>query len=348
MSEQEKIGFPRISRRDSENLNSKEDHTRLKYIFTDEEYQKYPILRKISLYYKCIWKDKKKVLDIISHEMDISLKGGQGSLAMLNTFTSPLQDDSKTMQDGEFLSIDLGGTNYRVYYLKFYKRRLVQSLSEIYKIPSNVLRGTSKMLFEILAESVRVFLLDNHLDPKKHYNVGWVFSFPCRQLALNQSYLLKWTKNFKIRRMENVELAEALTEALKLKCLNMTVRAIVNDTVGTLFSVAVDQPDCAIGLIVGTGTNACYIEQSKNMIGGHKLDDELVIINTEWGALGENRSLDRYRNKFDFQLDEASLYPGQQIFEKMCSSRYLGELLRLTLIYLVKQNIILDGKMPDR
>ena len=38
----------------------------------------------------------------------------------------------------------------------------------------------------------------------------------------------------------------------------MTV--LINDTVGTLMSCAYSEPDTAIGLILGTGTNACYIE----------------------------------------------------------------------------------------
>ena len=35
---------------------------------------------------------------------------------------------------------------------------------------------------------------------------------------------------------------------------------LINDTVGTLMSCAYKDDRTAIGLILGTGTNACYIE----------------------------------------------------------------------------------------
>ena len=38
------------------------------------------------------------------------------------------------------------------------------------------------------------------------------------------------------------------------------VLAILNDTTGTLMSCAWKEPKCRIGLILGTGTNACYLE----------------------------------------------------------------------------------------
>ena len=36
--------------------------------------------------------------------------------------------------------------------------------------------------------------------------------------------------------------------------------AILNDTTGCLMSTAWREPKCRIGLILGTGTNACYLE----------------------------------------------------------------------------------------
>ena len=40
----------------------------------------------------------------------------------------------------------------------------------------------------------------------------------------------------------------------------MQVVAILNDTTGCLMSTAWKEPKCRIGLILGTGTNACYLE----------------------------------------------------------------------------------------
>lgn len=37
--------------------------------------------------------------------------------------------------------------------------------------------------------------------------------------------------------------------------------ALLNDTVGTLMACAFKENNCEIGVIVGTGTNACYMEK---------------------------------------------------------------------------------------
>lgn len=90
----------------------------------------------------------------------------------------------------------------------------------------------------------------------------------------------------------------------------------------TLFSCAWKDSRCRIGLILGTGTNACYLEDIKNI---ETLDpaqfpgQEHMVINTEWGAFGDNGELDFVRTKWDRAVDEMSVNPGKQIFEKMIS-----------------------------
>ena len=42
--------------------------------------------------------------------------------------------------------------------------------------------------------------------------------------------------------------------------ITVKVTAILNDTTGCLMSCAWKNPKCRIGLIIGTGTNACYLE----------------------------------------------------------------------------------------
>ena len=77
---------------------------------------------------------------------------------------------------------------------------------------------------------------------------------------------------------------------------------------------------------LGTGTNACYLEDESKVGTLEKsasLDQDSsnasnhIIINTEWGAFGDNGELDFIRSKWDEQIDEQSLNPGKQTFEKM-------------------------------
>ena len=121
------------------------------------------------------------------------------------------------------------------------------------------------------------------------------------------------------------------------------VCAILNDTTGCLMSCAWKEEKCRIGLILGTGTNACYLEKCKDIhtIDNTNIDQEdCMVINTEWGAFGENSELDFIRTKWDEAVDAASLNPGKQIFEKMISGMYMGELTRQVLVDMTWENLL--------
>ena len=72
-----------------------------------------------------------------------------------------------------------------------------------------------------------------------------------------------------------------------------------------------------------------------------------VIINTEWGGFGQNGELDFIRTKWDKSIDEASINPGKQIFEKMISGMYMGELTRQVLIDMVWEGLIFQDQNCD-
>ena len=50
--------------------------------------------------------------------------------------------------------------------------------------------------------------------------------------------------------------------------------------------------------------------------------------------------LDFVRTKWDRSVDENSVNPGKQIFEKMISGMYMGELIRQVLLDLMKDDLI--------
>jgi hexokinase len=60
-----------------------------------------------------------------------------------------------------------------------------------------------------------------------------------------------------------------------------------------------------------------------------------MVMNTEWGCLDDNMEV-LPRTSFDDALDAASVDPGTQMFEKRVSGLYLGELLRLTIVQLLR------------
>ena len=64
-------------------------------------------------------------------------------------------------------------------------------------------------------------------------------------------------------------------------------------------------------LIAGTGSNACYMEEMRNIetVDG---DEGRMCVNMEWGAFGDNGCLDDMRTQYDRAVDDLSLNPGKQ------------------------------------
>lgn len=88
----------------------------------------------------------------------------------------------------------------------------------------------------------------------------------------------------------------------------------MNDTTGTQLAVGIKDPECRIGLILGTGTNACYIESLDAIpkFSGDRSRYSEVIINTEWGAFGDDGQLEAYLNDYDRELDQLVVNRAQQ------------------------------------
>jgi len=57
-----------------------------------------------------------------------------------------------------------------------------------------------------------------------------------------------------------VNYKHSLRQGLKINCV-----AVINDTTGTLVACAHKDQQCHIGLILGTGCNACYMEKAEKV-----------------------------------------------------------------------------------
>lgn len=69
----------------------------------------------------------------------------------------------------------------------------------------------------------------------------------------------------------------------------------------------------ASSCVLGTGTNACYMEELHNidLVEG---DEGRMCVNTEWGAFGDDGRLEDIRTEFDREIDRGSLNPGKQLY----------------------------------
>lgn len=100
--------------------------------------------------------------------------------------------------------MDLGGTNFRVLRVQLggLEGRVINQEYEEVPIPPHVMLGTSKQLFDFIAKELVSFVAREGQDFRLHAGqqreIGFTFSFPVDQTAVNSGKLLQWTKGFKV------------------------------------------------------------------------------------------------------------------------------------------------------
>ncbi|KAG1684923.1 Hexokinase type 2 [Nymphon striatum] len=315
-----------------------------------------------------------KVSSLLFQEYQKGLALATHKDADVKMLPSYVTNISTKNENGKFLALDLGGTNFRVLLINLNNGEC-SIKNEIYSVPSHIMTGPG---IEILCDTedpkitlcifVIIFdysclitlliacpsLLSNMMLSMKNCLLVLHSVFPVNKMDSLMQRLIKWTKGFSCSGVEGENVAELLQEAIKRNGkISIDVVAILNDTVGTLMSVAYFKEDCAVGMIVGTGTNACYLENIENveLFNTERLksqNEKQVIINTEWGAFGNNGVFDFLKTKYDCEIDTNSINPGCQIYEKMIGGMYLGEIVRIVLVDLSKKKLIFKGVIPEK
>lgn len=292
------------------------------------------------------------------------------SLQMENTYIPELPNGT---ENGQYLALDLGGTNFRVLLLELehapnggrQQDIVVREEVKHYHIPDEMRLGCGIELFDYLAYCLHDFVTDKRVEGAltefnhnhngdRHQNplpLGFTFSFPMEHHSLDVGILVSWTKSFKCSNTVGHDVVQMLRDAIERRGdLDVEVQAILNDTTGTLVQGANLDSRTAIGLIIGTGSNACYIEKADKIKHweGDRHGEKEVIIDIEWGAFGDNGVIDFLKTDFDREVDNKSLLVNSFTFEKYISGKYLGELNRVILEKLSKEGLLFGGKPSSK
>ncbi|XP_076444897.1 hexokinase-4-like [Babylonia areolata] len=296
--------------------------------------------------------DITKIMEVFTRQMDLAnsadeKKRKKSDLLMEITHVRLLMDGT---ENGDYLGLDLGGTNFRVVMIHM-KNGVAETTMDNYTIPVDVLHGVVAGVFDFIADKILEFFKKHDLDDRVDVlPLGFTFSFPSRQIALNKSELLTWTKNFKCPDGVGQDPVNMLEQALQRRGLaeKIDVVAVMSDTTSTLLAGNYIDKHVQIGLILGTGSNAAFVEHLHNLEKwkGDTEDPKQVIINVEWGAAGDSGCLDFYRTHYEKDVNKHSNHPGSFTFEKSFSGLYLGELVRLVLVQLTKKGVLFDGQLP--
>ncbi|KAL3277181.1 hypothetical protein HHI36_012532 [Cryptolaemus montrouzieri] len=268
--------------------------------------------------------------------------------AIIKCFVTYVQDLPTGEECGKFLALDLGGTNFRVLLIELSKNHF-EMRSKIFAIPQHIMLGSGERLFDHIADCLYKFMKEENLIGET-LPLGFTFSFPLTQKSLTTGILKRWTKGFNCSGVVGEDVVHLLQDAIERRGdIKISIMAILNDSTGTLMSCAWLNHNCRIGLIVGTGSNACYVEKQNKaeLFDGEDLGSGNILINTEWGAFGDDGALDFVRTCYDAEIDKNSVNPGKQLHEKMISGMYMGELTRLVLEKFTKEGLLFGGKGSD-
>jgi hexokinase len=98
--------------------------------------------------------------------------------------------------------LDLGGTNFRVLRVQLGGKegRVVKQEYEEVAIPHKLMTSSGQELFDFIAAELATFVNREGEGFKTNGNqkreLGFTFSFPVKQTAINSGLLIGWTKGF--------------------------------------------------------------------------------------------------------------------------------------------------------
>lgn len=278
-------------------------------------------------------------------EMERGLTPEGSSMKMIPAFLKSIASGSEM---GSFLALDLGGTNFRVVRVLLEGQGRIRTNQKKFVVSDELKTGDGEKLFDFFADCVSEFMKEFSMDVKETYSLGFTFSFPVKQLSISSGLLMEWTKGFSASGVVGKDIVKIIEASFQKKGLKIKVTALVNDTVGTMIAETYKDANCVAGVILGTGTNAAYIEKVSSITkweGEDKTGD--MVINMEWGGFDDHKKVLPVTS-YDLELDNSSINRGAQIYEKMISGMYLGEITRLAVADLVRKKLLFGGKISTK
>jgi hexokinase len=201
--------------------------------------------------------DIKVLVDSFLKEMEDGLAEPDSTLLMLPTY---IEAEGEVVPNQPVVAIDAGGTNLRIAKVYFDDNlKLVTENIQYDKMPAIETELSKDEFFETMAGYMEDF---KDVSDK----IGFCFSYAAEILPNKDGKLVEWSKEVKAPEV----IGEIIGEQL-LKAMGTPEKHIVlmNDTVSTLLAgkaaTAGKNYDTYIGFILGTGTNAAYVEENKNI-----------------------------------------------------------------------------------
>jgi len=262
--------------------------------------------------------DFNKEINSFLLQMNLGLKES-GVLSMLPTYV----DGDLTPKQGEkVIVVDAGGTNLRVAVVEIVDNKTIVSEVKKSKLP-----GLDKTIdyfefMDILAKKIEPYLI---YSKTISFSIAQEVKHNCEL----DGYVVELSKELNIEGIERKLLANDLKERLFFLGHKDVKVFLINETVGVACAMLQRKNEFSsfIGLVMGTGANSSYIEQSSNIVKIDNAKTRSMFINTESGNYIPSMVSD-----FDIAYNKCTKIPNTAVFEKMVSGRYLGELFHLIVV----------------
>ncbi|GLU20195.1 hypothetical protein SLE2022_364060 [Rubroshorea leprosula] len=296
-----------------------------------------------------------EVADAMVADMQSSLANSletssRSTLSMLVSYVASLPPGD---EKGMYYGLNLRGTTFLILCARLKGKN--DTISDLHReeisVPSNVMHGTSKEMNDYIAMEVATFILA-HLDNcneetaiKK--NLGITMSYPVDPQGGTTSWsAIRW-KCFSADDPTGKEIVDEINKALEKHWVEMRVYALVDDTIGDLAGGKYYSRDCVAEVSLGMGTNATYVDTPHSVPGwqwhGPLPKSGETVISTEWGNFNSSHLP---ITEFDTSLDAESSDPGIQIFERLVSGMYLGEIARRVLLKMAQETALFGDSVP--
>ncbi|KAF2133267.1 actin-like ATPase domain-containing protein [Dothidotthia symphoricarpi CBS 119687] len=266
------------------------------------------------------------------------------------------------LEKGTYLSLDVGGSTFRVALVELNgKRAGVKNMRIInmksFQIDEKIHRLQGSEFFDWMAARLEQALSESDVplsNNGKSFPMGLAWSFPIEQTSTRSGNLLDMGKGFRATEgLLGQDLSELIMAPCRRRNLPVHMDSIINDSSATLLSRAYEDPSTRFAVILGTGFNiSVHLPISSLAITKYKgypqkwLDEAThVLVNTECSMFGKNIFP---TTRWDDQLNEAHVRPDFQPFEHMISGRYLGEIVRLIIVEAVRTAGLFSGEVPDK
>jgi hexokinase len=122
----------------------------------------------------------RRVMANLNTEMTNGLKSDEIINSDLAMFPTYVHHGPSGQESGEYLVVDLGGSNFRVSHVFIEGRNRMRLNNKIFLIPHSLLLGEGEKLFDYIAECLQRFIDDNSLS--LHKSVDYKFDLGKKNL----------------------------------------------------------------------------------------------------------------------------------------------------------------------